>query len=80
VNIEMSVNGKQICSSDAVYGSTNGATKHEHGDMATTGGKPEPDATWQTIKKMMVCPNQVDVKKGDAVKVGAHYDLEKHPQ
>jgi hypothetical protein len=54
--------------------------KHEHGDMAGMGEKPEPDATWQTIKKMTVCPNHVDVKKGDAVKVEAHYDLEKHPQ
>jgi len=75
----MSVNGKQACSSNAVYGSTGPKKEdHKHGNMAVV-EEPKDNPVWETITKMTKCNELIDVKKGDTGIIQANYDLEKHP-
>lgn len=63
--MEVLVNGKSTCVSDAEY-----ATAY-----AVAGTK----ANWKTISKMGDCTKAVYVKKGDNVTIIAKYDTEAHP-
>jgi hypothetical protein len=63
------VNGKEGCTSKAIYG-TDEALK----------GLGANGADWVTIKDMSVCPNAVKVKKGDSIIVQADYDFDTHPR
>jgi hypothetical protein len=64
--VKVKVNGKVICSSDAIYGGT-GAT-------LIVDGKE-----WQTITKMTECAGPFPIQKGDKVQVIAAYDTIAHP-
>jgi hypothetical protein len=89
----MLINGTKVCSSDAIYGAV--SPKGTGGDMSEMAGhghrlksrtmsgeqalSASPDPTlWETITNMTSC-EVVEVKKGDIVKIQAHYDLKKHP-
>jgi hypothetical protein len=78
----MIVNRRTVCESNAVYGlvskGPNGTTENSHGRGAIESEKDMPG--WQTIRNMTSCGDHVDVRKGDIVKIIAHYDLDKHPQ
>jgi Stress up-regulated Nod 19 len=65
-NVQLLLNGKDICKSTAIYG----------GSAATTviDGKE-----WATISRMETCSDPVKVKTGDILEVVANFDLDKHP-
>jgi len=60
------INGKEACSSDAIYGGA--------GSALTVDGKE-----WQTIKKMTECPGPISVKAGDKIQIVAGWDTLHHP-
>ena len=69
----MMINGKQVCSSSAIYAPTSqveesNAISHVNGTI------------WETVKDMTECEKYTDVKKGDTVTLVANFDIEKHPQ
>jgi hypothetical protein len=64
--VKMVVNGKEACSSNAVYGGT-GAT-------LIVDGKE-----WQTITQMTECAGPIQIKQGDKIQVVAAYDTITHP-
>jgi hypothetical protein len=66
-NIEVKVNDKLACDSQAIYGGK--------GHVGTT----HDGKTWQTIGDMKTCPEGVVVRKGDKISMSANYDLEAHP-
>jgi hypothetical protein len=66
-NIDLKVNDKLACDSQAIYGGKGHVGR-------TSDGK-----TWQTIGDMKTCPDGVLVKKGDKISMSANYDLEAHP-
>jgi hypothetical protein len=66
-NIAMYVNGKEACSSEAIYGGPRGTRKGEDGKV------------WETMSGVKACRGPVEVKKGDTVTLKANYDLDKHP-
>ena len=59
------LNGKEICTSKANYGS-----------VAGVGGDTKP---WTTIKTMSECDEAIPVKKGDTISIDAIWDKEAHP-
>ncbi|KAF2675179.1 hypothetical protein BT63DRAFT_462626 [Microthyrium microscopicum] len=65
-SVNMLLNGKVVCTSKAIYGST--------ANGAGVDGKE-----WQTITKMEECEAPIPVKKGDTVKITATYDMKQHP-
>lgn len=67
VAIDMFVNGKYACSSDAVYGGDGGTTTTQNGKK------------WETISAMTLCSGPFKVRDGDYVTLNARYDLTKHP-
>lgn len=64
VNLKLLVNGKVMCSSEAVYGQDGGTT--------VNGQK------WETIISYTPCLDPINVRIGDKVKVVSDYDLTKH--
>lgn len=64
--MDLFVNGKYTCSSNAVYGGEGGTT--------TQNGKK-----WETISSMTMCPGPIKIKDGDYMTLNARYDLVKHP-
>jgi len=66
VAMDLYVNGKYICSSNAIYGGESGTTIQN--------GKK-----WETISGMSVCPGPVKIKDGDYMTLTSRYDLSKHP-
>ena len=66
--INMTLNGKHVCTSTAVYGSADQTMKMSDG------------RTWETISDMTYCNKEaIRIKKGDVIKFSASYDNEKHP-
>ncbi|KAF2395827.1 hypothetical protein EJ06DRAFT_255790 [Trichodelitschia bisporula] len=65
VNMTFSVNGKVACSSQAVYGGTDGG--------AVINGEK-----WETITAYTPCGDHVAIKKGDKLTMEAWYDLTAH--
>jgi hypothetical protein len=65
--IQITLNGKEICNSRAVYG----------GDGFE--GKSEDGKPWYTINHMETCAKDIAVKAGDKIAMQANYDTEKHP-
>jgi hypothetical protein len=65
-NVEIFVNGKQICDSKATYGGDGTTTKVD--------GKE-----WTTISNMASCTDPVKVETGDSLQIIAHFDLDAHP-
>jgi hypothetical protein len=66
-NIEVKINDKTVCNSQALYGGPG------HVGRNSDGGK------WETIRDMVTCPEGVVVKKGDSISLNANYDLDAHP-
>jgi Stress up-regulated Nod 19 len=67
VNIQLKINDKIICNSQAMYG-TNGQT------MQSEDGK-----SWEALSEMSQCTGPWKVNMGDQVFIEANYDLDKHP-
>jgi len=65
--LEAKVNGKEVCSSKAVYGGPG------HERVGEDGKK------WATIAETTPCPNVIPLKKGDKLNLEARYDLDAHP-
>jgi hypothetical protein len=65
--MELFLNNRLICHSDAIYGGKGGTLKMADG------------RSWETISEMTDCSNVIRVKKGDLLKLKAIYDLKKHP-
>jgi len=61
------VNEKNVCISNATYGTS------YTGELANNGKK------WTTISKMSDCSNIIPVKKGDVIKLEATYNEKEHP-
>jgi len=80
VKMDMFINDKYVCSSEAIYGtrteSVTGMGGHGHGGGSNGGA---PDASVKTIAEMTPCTGPFHVKKGDTMKLNAEYDLSKHP-
>lgn len=66
-NIDLKVNDKLACDSQAVYGGKGHVGKNADG------------TTWETIGDMKTCPEGVVVRKGDRISMSANYDLVAHP-
>jgi hypothetical protein len=67
-SVNMLVNDKLVCSSNAIYGNSTG-----------TGAPTSNGKEWQTITKMNECFYPIPLKKGDQVKITATYDMKAHP-
>jgi hypothetical protein len=67
VAMDLYINDKYECSSNAVYGGETGTTK-------TADGK-----VWETISGMTLCPGPIKIKDGDYMSMNARYDLAQHP-
>lgn len=65
LNMTLYVNGQESCSSEAIYGGTDGG-------LAANGEK------WETITGYTECPEPVKIRVGDSLTMDAHYDLTKH--
>ena len=63
-HVEMTVNGKSVCQSKAIYGGASGTA---------AGGN------WTTVSDMSTCNDPIAVKKGDQLAISAKYDLQAHP-
>ena len=90
VQVDMLINGKFLCSSDAVYGTkteadfeSGGMGGHNHGggSAGSTSGKGSDGTVSKikTISAMTSCDKSISVKKGDTMVLIAEYDLSKHP-
>jgi len=89
--MEMYLNNKFLCTSEAVYGARGEAEAHGHPAMsneisASPKGAAPPsqatspkDASIKTISSMTTCWGPYPVKKGDTLTLSAIYDLSKHP-
>ena len=68
MDISLLQNGKQVCSSEAIYGADEA--------MKGIGGA---GADWVTIKDMSIC-SPFKVRKGDILALKSSYDFDKHPR
>ncbi|KAF2429930.1 hypothetical protein EJ08DRAFT_697954 [Tothia fuscella] len=66
VAMDLLINGKYTCSSEAIYGGE-GATTVQNGKK------------WETISGMTICSGPIKIKDGDYMQLNARYDLSKHP-
>jgi len=66
--ITLSVNGKEVCDSKAIYGGETGTWK------GGEGGKG-----WATMSGISDCSGPIKIAKGDKLYLQADYDLVKHP-
>lgn len=64
--MELYLNDKLVCSSNATYGGGSGTMKAD--------GKE-----WTTISKMSECEDTIKVKKGDKINMKSRYNTLKHP-
>jgi hypothetical protein len=78
VGVDLFLNDKYACSSNAIYGDADEKKGHGHGgkDMAMKRGTTE---SIKTITSMTTCSGPFSVKKGDSLVLNAQYDLAKHP-
>jgi hypothetical protein len=65
VSVETIVNGKPVCTSEAIYG---------------TKLKLENGKEWTTISKMTDCDKPFSVKNGDMITLKVSYDEINHPR
>lgn len=83
--MDMILNDKPLCSSEAIYGESTGSEGmggHSHGDaggMARMKRDGPKAAGIKTITSMTTCKGPFPVNKGDTLKMAAVYDLKKHP-
>jgi hypothetical protein len=63
----VTLNGKEVCDSYAVYGGPG----YEH---VGTDGK-----VWTSMSKTKGCPDLIPVHKGDKLGITSYFDFEKHP-
>ena len=56
VSMDLSINGKYVCSSNAIYGG--------EGNTVTKG-----NSTWETIAGMSICPGPIEIKDGELIKI-----------
>jgi len=76
VRVDMFINDKFVCASEAVYGDKDdkGAMGHDHGS------KPEGNgAAIRTISFMTAYEKPIRVKKGDTMSLNVQYNLAKYP-
>jgi hypothetical protein len=66
VAVDLYINSKYTCTSNAVYGGESGTTVQN--------GKK-----WETISGMTLCPGPIKIKDGDYMSLTARYDLTQHP-
>jgi hypothetical protein len=66
VAMDLYINGKYTCSSNAVYGGETGT--------AIQDGKK-----WETVSGMTICQGPIKVKDGDCMSMVSRHDLGKHP-
>jgi hypothetical protein len=65
LNIKVFLNGQHVCTSEAVYGGSQG--------RMTVAGE-----SWETITDYKSCMEPVQIKCGDKLSMVAEYDLTKH--
>lgn len=46
--------------------------------VASYGGK-EHEGQWKALSGMSICPDMINVKKGDNMTLSANFDIEKYP-
>ena len=63
-HLQITINGKVVCTSYAIYG---------------TKGTTEDGKEWTSLSLMTNCEKLIPVKKGDKMKLIAHYDEGLHP-
>ena len=64
--MELSLNGKVVCSSTATYGGKGGTVMIN-------------GTEWKTISSMSECHEPFRVKKGDNISMRSFYNTTKHP-
>jgi hypothetical protein len=85
VGVDLFLNGKYTCSSNAIYGDADEKKEHGHGGKGMAMGgkgmamKRDTNEAIKTITSMTTCNGPFDVKKGDYMVLNAQYDLAKHP-
>jgi hypothetical protein len=67
VSIVFTVNGKEVCTSNLVYGGPGHESTESDGSV------------WKSMSKTEGCPDAIPVKKGDKFNFGAVFDFEKYP-
>jgi hypothetical protein len=65
ISVGLKLNGKQVCTSKAIYGGDKGTASLD-------------GAKWETIQAYEPCPKAIDLKVGDQLLVDALYDLKAH--
>jgi hypothetical protein len=65
--MDLHINGKYACSSNAMYGGDSGTALQPNGKK------------WETISGMTLCPGPIKIKDGDYMSMVARYDLSAHP-
>jgi hypothetical protein len=91
VQMDMLLNGKALCTSEAIYGDNNESAEmggHSHGAgmgepkaeaAPKAAAEPKSSTAIKTITGMTTCSGPFPVKKGDTLSMAAIYDLKKHP-
>ena len=64
MNIKLVVNDRIACQANAIYG--------QDGGTSVNGEK------WETITSYSPCPEPVQIKSGDRIKISSDYDLRQH--
>jgi hypothetical protein len=64
LNAKLYLNGKEVCAVEAIYGL---------GDVTSVQGE-----TWETIVSYTQCPEAIQIKIGDKLKMTSEYDVSKH--
>jgi hypothetical protein len=75
--MDILLNGKFLCDSQALYGSRAEGEMGGHGHGSSKEGSAQFEI--KTIAGMTRCLGPYPVKKGDTITLVAEYDLSKHP-
>jgi hypothetical protein len=63
----ITLNGKVVCESKAIYGGLGHESKQENGEV------------WETIARTSECDGPIRVRKGDKMQFTAAFDFDAHP-
>ena len=63
----MTVNGKEVCTSNIIYGGPGHEQVQPNGEV------------WKTIGETIGCNDPIRVFKGDKIQMQAFFDFEEHP-
>lgn len=78
--VDLEVNGKNVCTSTAVYEKLAAGSKGHGGMRRRDGpGSNHESGTGEVLTRMTKCTDLVPIKKGDKIRTIARFDLVAHP-